>query len=363
MGATVLVIGLGDLGTRTFDALARLPEIERLVGAGRNAEHGRARAGQAALVAALAGGPREVAFEPLDLNDVAAAASLLRRLDPDVVVTAASRHTWWRPFADERIDALPFGVWLPLQLVLVRRLMEARREAGIAARAVCLPYPDAVGPALAPLGLAPDLGAGNVAETVPKLALLAAREAGVALEDVQVRLVMHHAAQRVAFPSLAGDRGKEPPWAAEVLVRGEALPRGDVERLFRAPWPLPQGRGTHELSAAATAQAVGALLRDEAAPTHAPAPNGLPGGYPVRLSRRGVELDLPPDIPLEEAIAVNERAAAFDGIERIAGDGTIVFTTEVAAETERLLGVRLDRVRPDEVDAVADELAVRARRR
>jgi hypothetical protein len=360
VGAIVLVIGLGDLGTRVFDALARLPEIERLVGAGRDQERGRARAGQTAFVASLAGGPRHVGFEPLDLDDVAGTASLLRRLDPDLVVTAATRHTWWRPFADERVGALPFGVWLPLQLVLVRRLMEARREAGIAALVVCLPYPDAVGPVLAPLGLAPELGAGNVAETAPKLELLAAREAGVAREEVQVRLVMHHAAQRVAF---GGPDGDEPPWAAEVLVGGERLPDEDVQRLFRTPWPLPQGRDTHELSAAATAHAVRALLADEPTATHAPAPDGLPGGYPVRLSRRGVELDLPAHLTREEAIALNERAARFDGIERIEPDGTIAFTGDVAAGTERLLGLRLERVRPDEVDGVADELAARARRR
>ena len=359
MGATVLVIGLGDLGTRVFDALARLPEIERLVGAGRDEERGRARAGQTAFVASLAGGPQHVSFEPLDLEDVATSAALLRRLDPEVVVTTASRHTWWRPFADERVGALPFGVWLPLQLLLVRRLMEARREAGIAARVVCLPYPDGVGPALAPLGLAPELGAGNVAETAPKLAVLAAREARVSREDVEVRLVMHHAAQRVAF---AGPGEDEPPWAAEVLVRGEPLPDDDVQRLFRAPWPLPQARDTHELSAAATAHAVRALLRDEPSATHAPAPNGLAGGYPVRLSRRGVELDLPSRLPPAEAMALNERAAAFDGIERIEPDGTIVFTGEVARATERLLGLPLERVRPDEANAVADELAARARR-
>jgi hypothetical protein len=356
VGATVLVIGLGDLGTRVFDALARLSEIERLVGASRDEERGRARAGQTALVAQLAGGPRAVTFESLDLDDVAATASLLRRLDPDLVVTAASRHTWWRPFADERVGELPFGVWLPLQLVLVRRLMEARREAGTAARVVCLPYPDGVGPALAPLGLAPDLGAGNVGETAPKLELLA----GAARDEVRVRLVMHHAAQRVAF---GGPAGNEPPWEAEVLVRGERLPDEDVQRLFRAPWPLPQGRDTHELSAAATAHAVRALLADEPTATHAPAPNGLPGGYPVRLSRHGIELDLPTHLTREEAIALNERAARFDGIERIEPDGTIVFTGEVVAGTERLLGLRLERVRPNEVDGVADELASRAQRR
>jgi hypothetical protein len=363
VGATVLVIGLGDLGTRVFDALARLPEIVRLVGGGRSADEGRARAGQTAFVASLSGGPRHVGFEPVDLDDVGATAALLRRLDPDLVVTAASRHTWWRPFADERVGALPFGLWLPLQLVLVRRLMEARREAGSTARVVCLPYPDAVGPALAPLGLAPELGAGNVAETAPKLALLAAREAGVVREEVRVRLVMHHAAQRVAFRPLARDEEDEPPWAGEVLIRGEPLPPEDVQRLFQAPWPLPEGRDTHELSAAATAHAVRALLHDEPTATHAPAPNGLPGGYPVRLSRRGVDLDLPSQLSTEDAVAINERAAAFDGIERIEPDGTIVFTGDVAAGTERLLGRRLERVRPEEVDDLADELAARARRR
>jgi hypothetical protein len=363
VGATVVVIGLGDLGTRVLDALARLPEIDRLVGAGRNEERGQARVGQAALVATLADGPRQVAFEHLDLVDVAGTASLLRRLDPDVVVTAASRHTWWLPFADERLDALPYGVWLPLQLVLVRRLMEARREAGVAAPVLCLPYPDAVGPALAPLGLAPELGAGNVTETAPKLALLAAREAGVTREEVRVRLVMHHAAQRLAFPSLRRAGADEPPWAAEVRVRERCLPHEQVERLFRALWPLPQGRDTHELSAAATAHAVRALLQEELTATHAPAPSGLPGGYPVRLSRGRVELDLPPELELADAIALNERAAAFDGIERIEADGTVVFTAEAAEGTERLLGLRLERVRPAELDAVADELAVRAPRR
>ena len=136
-----------------------------------------------------------------------------------------------------------------------------------------------------------------------------------------------------------------------------------MERLFRAPWPLPQGRDTHELSAAATAHAVRALLAEEPIPTHAPAPNGLPGGYPVRLSRHGVELDLPANLSTEEAIALNERAARFDGIERIEPGGTIVFTGDVAAGTERLLGLRLERVRAEEADDVADELAARARRR
>jgi KR domain-containing protein len=348
VAATVLVIGLGDLGTRVLDSLARLPELERLVGASRDEEHGRARAGQASLVAELAGGPRRVEFERLDVADTAATAELLSRLDAEVVVMAASRLTWWRPPDDERLAALPFGIWLPLQLTLIRSLMVARRDAGSPARVLSLPYPDAVGPALAALGLAPDLGGGNVAETAPKLARLAGPGA-------QVRLVMHHAAQRYAFPN-PSDVGvhlhhlDEPPWAAEVRVDGERLDEERVRELFSAPYPLPEGRETHELTAAATAHAVRALLAEEPVATHAPAPGGRPGGYPVRMSRAGVELDLPDGLDEVAAVALNERAARWDGIERIEADGTIVFT-------EAFLG--FDRVRPDEVDAVADELEAR----
>lgn len=353
MAATVLLIGLGDLGTRVLDSLARLPELERLVAATRDEEHARARAGQAALVAELLGGPRRVESERLDVGDTAATASVLARLDPDLVVMAASRLTWWRPPADERLARMPFGIWLPLQLTLVRSLMLARREAGARARVVSLPYPDGVGPALAPLGLAPDLGAGNVTETAPKLAHLAGPGA-------EVRLVMHHAAQQYAFPSLS-DVGVhlhqpptstcgEPPWTAEVRVRGERLDDERVRELFRAPYPLPSGRETHELTAAAVAQTVRALLGDALVATHAPAPAGRAGGYPVRISSAGLELDLPEGLDEAAAVALNERAARWDGIERIEPDGTIVFT-------EPYLGV--DRVAPAEVDAVADELEAR----
>jgi hypothetical protein len=361
VAATVLVIGLGDLGTRVLDALARAPEIERLAGASRNAERGRARAGQAGLVAELSGGPRRVEFEPVDLRDVEATGSLLARFDPELVVMAASRLTWWRPPADPVVAAMPYAIWLPLQLTLVRSLMTARRESGVTGRVLSLPYPDAVGPALAPLGLAPDLGAGNVAETAPKLARLAGRGA-------EVRLVMHHAAQRVAFGAAsytgvhlhhgAGDvdvhlhHVDEPPWAADVRVGGERLPDERVHELFRAPIALPVGRGTHELTAAATAHAVRALLADEPVATHAPSPGGRPGGYPVQLSRAAIELDLPEWLDEAAAVDLNERAARWDGIERIEPDGTIVFT-------EAFLGI--ERVRPDEVDAVADELEERRR--
>jgi hypothetical protein len=303
---------------------------------------------QCRLVAALAGGPRAVEFMRNDVSDVAATTALLHALEPDVVVVAASRHTWWRG----GVEGVPYGAWLPLQLTLVRDLVRARNDAAVAAPVVCLPFPDNVGPALAPLGLAPELGAGNVTETAMKLKLLAGDGAGV-------RLVMHHAAQRYAFQdfaALGGGETDEPPWAAEVRVAGGALPDERVRELFRAPWPLPRGRDSHDLTAAATAEIVEALLSDEPMRTHAPAPDGRPGGYPLRIARRRVELDLPAALAEAEAVAINARAARWDGLERVEPDGTLVFTRSVAEATHRLLGVRVERVSPSDNDALADEL-------
>lgn len=358
---TVLVVGLGDLGRRVVEGLSERP-VGRLVAAGRDLREATAVAGQAALVAALTGGPRAVEPARIDLDDLGATTAELARLRPSVIVLAASRVTWWR--LPERAAPVPYGAWLPLQLTLVRRLMEARAAAGIDAPVVALPYPDAVGPALAGVGLAPELGAGNVLEMAAKLTALTAAREGVRREVVDVRLVAHHATERVAFSAfgaLAGGGGPPgpPPVFAQVLVEGSAVP-GDVVRAdLTAPYALPAGRASHRLTAAATAATVCALLSDVPRRLHVPAPGGRPGGYPVRLSRAGVALDLPEGLTEEDAVAVNAVAARWDGIEAIAPDGTVTFGPWLSDALHAALGLRLERVAPGEQEAVADELLAR----
>jgi hypothetical protein len=362
---TVLVLGLGDLGQRVVDVLSHRPG-GLLIAAARDAEHARAVAGQAALVAALCDGPRAVEPAVADLTDRDGTAELLARLQPDVIVLTASRLTWWR--VPERARSLPYGAWLPLQIPLVRALMQARNAAGVSAPVVALPFPDAVGPVLAGAALAPETGAGNVLEMAAKLVTVVAERWGVAHAAVAVRLVAHHATERIAFSAfgvLAGNEGGPtgpPPVHAGVAVNGEALPDEEVRALLTAAYPLLSGRATHGLTAAATAATVWALLAEEPQRLHVPAPAGRPGGYPVRISRAGVELDLPPDMTESEAIAVNAVAARWDGIERIEPDGSFIYCKWVSAALERALGLRLERVEPADSDAIADDLAARLAR-
>ena len=368
----VLIIGLGDLGVRLLNMLATQAGIGRLICASRDAERGRQHAAQATLLADMMNGPRRIAFEPLDLQDQEATVRLLRAVDCDVIVMAASRHTWWRSPAGEnrqraeQLADIPYGAWLPVQVSLVRTLMEARRESGVAGRVVCLPYPDGVGPALRPLGLAPAIGAGNVTEDAAKLRSLAAEQAGVAREEVDVRLVLHHAAERISFPSFAALSGSmvasdEPPWYAETRVGGEVLSDEQVGELFRAPFPRPAGVETQTPTAAAAAHLVSALLSDVPIATHAPSPGGLPGGYPVHVSRSDIRLRLPERLSEGEAVAINQRAGLWDGIKGVEPDGTVLFTDAIAEATERILGLRLDRVPANDLYAVANEMIQRAR--
>ena len=333
------MVGLGDLGARVLAGLAREPAIGRLVGTTRDPERGEALVAQAALGAEMLGGPAVVEHFFADVEDVEATATLLRRLAPAVVVAAVSGHTWWRGS-----DSLPYAAWLPLHVRPVRRLMEALRAAGSGARVVCLPFPDAVGPILAGLGLAPDAGAGNVAEVAAKLRVLAGA-------DATVRLVMHHAAERLAiggFEGVAASGGEpgDPPWRASVHVGGERLPDEVVAELFRRPFSLPAGREAQWISAAATVALVRALLGDAPTRVHAPAVGGRPGGYPALASSAGLELDLPDGVDEAEAIAVNAEAARWDGIAAIESDGTIVYTSG-------------ERIAASDLDAAAESLRER----
>ena len=355
-GATVLVAGLGDLGGRTLELLCANPRIGTLLGGGAITERSASTVAQAGLIAETLHGASRVEHVAMDLADASAVASVLRRVQPDVTVFAASRHSWWRTPAAAR--GLPYGIWLPLQISLIRTFMQAHREAGSQSRVVALAHPDAAGPVLATEGLAPHVGAGNVAEVAAKVRLLVAAEYDCRRNEVEVRLVMHHAAERLAFAlfNTGTDATELPPYLAEVKVRGEALVAADVDRLLRAPYPLPAGTGSHQLTAATVAALVDAMIGERPRRLHVPSPHGLPGGYPTVVSSGGIEIDLPAGTGLSEAVAVNERAAVFDGIAGVDADGTLHYTESATAAAHRVLGLRLADVPLDRLADAADEL-------
>jgi len=80
------------------------------------------------------------------------------------------------------------------------------------------------------------------------------------------------------------------------------------------------------------------MADDSGAILHAPAPNGLPGGYPVRITAEGGEVILPEGLTIEEAIRINEEGQQYDGIDKIDDDGTATYAEKSVAIMKDIIG-------------------------
>lgn len=369
MKPKLMLIGLGGLGSTTLEFLAREPSLGQIVACGRNERQGTARCNLARLGATAQGFVPDLRFLRMDLNDPGRVAEIVSREAPYLILSTASRQTWWLPHLPTLgaggLGRARFGVWLPIHLTLTLKLMQALRDADYRGIALTAPFPDVVNCVLGRLGLAPTCGVGNLDEIVPKVRLLAARLLGAAVDNVEIRLVAHHALQQVVFRAVsepAPSPAEVPPYFLRVYLHGEDVTETvTAAELLLAPYPLPSGPAWSFLTAGSTVRLVRALLSDRETLLHAPAPHGLPGGYPVVVYRGSVECAPIEGLTATEAIGINERSHRFDGIERIEPDGTVAFCQEDVELMRRTLGYDCDRLPPAEAEPRAQELIERFR--
>jgi hypothetical protein len=314
----VLLIGLGDLGMRIATNIVRDARVHDLILAAR--EHAAPRA---ALVADCAD-RAHVRFVPVDALNVSALQVLLRRERPDLLVQCASLLSPWviaerTDTVARRLQVAGFAAQLPAHLAIVQAVMLAVREVGLTCPVVNCSYPDLTHPVLAASGLAPTIGTGNVGMIARRVrTALRTCDAG---ERQLVRVLAHHVHVTGCVLSCRPSGGASGPQ----VYLGESGDRAD-HLAYAAP-PLKSNRTLNALSAATAGTVLAALLDgDGALRTSAPGPLGLPGGYPVRIAACEVTLDLPPSLPLEDAVAYQQQCARWDGVERIERDGTVFFT-------------------------------------
>jgi hypothetical protein len=361
---TIMLVGLGGLGSVVLELLARQEGLGRIVVGSRNTARGMARCNLARLGAMAQGYAPDIRFVPLDLNDKEAVAEIVHREAPDIILSTATMQTWWLP------DLLPpaqaavikgagFGVWLPVHLTLTLKLMETLRDAAYPGVTLTAPYPDVVNCVLGRLDLAPTCGVGNLDEIVPKVRLLAAQRLAASPDAVRVLLVAHHALLSAVFGKPTGET---PPYFLRVEYEGQAVTEAiGADELMLSPHPVPSGPVMNFLTASSVVRLIRAFLSDSEALLHAPAPNGLPGGYPVVVSSSGVRPAPIAGLTLAEAIAINERSHRFDGIERIEADGTVVFCPAAADVLRAELGYDCNQLTPHESEEQAKELIARFR--
>jgi hypothetical protein len=321
----VLIVGVGDAGSKIADGLARSGRVGKLVLVGLNQGQGPDLAGMLDSCYDC-----QVKFIGLDCTRQQAVERLLKTEKPDLIVQSGTLLSPWLTFgrsdkASQLIAQAGLGVQLSAQLPIIHTVMRAVREVDFKGPVANLSFPDVNNVILGRFGLAPTTGLGNA--TIMLLRVRAALrkqllEAGdVGAELPLIRLIGHHnhiyGAMQSQLPELPEDRCR--------VYLGEEGRRAD--ELAYQGHPLEVGAGYNVITAAAALAVVMALLPG-AAPSRisAPAPLGLPGGYPVKITEGQVELDLPDGVDLEEAKAFHERTALQDGIAGISEDGVVTYS-------------------------------------
>ena len=357
-----MLIGLGDLGFHILQFLARVPNVGKIVVADINEYSGLVKTRDAIFGAAHQGFYPEIRFMPMDMSDIDETVEILTEERPNVICNATSLMSWWvrHTLPGEtfrRLEEAGSGPWIPMHLTLTNYLMQAVQRSGIETHVVNCSFPDGVNPILGKVGLAPTVGGGNIALLVPPVQMVVAEKLKVPMRSVRVFLIGHHSVVTT---------GMRAPFWVKIIVDDEDVtelfPHGELRSLVvksrsrgmsQAGWsgPPPQ-----QATASCFLQNILAIYFDTGELLHVSGPKGLPGGYPVHLSSAGVEVFIPKELTLADAIKINEEGAKFDGIERIKKDGTLVLTEQSSRIMREVLGYECEEFSIEESAVRAKEL-------
>lgn len=360
----IMLIGLSDLGSQVLDLLLRIPGEHTFLVGGRDVEYLRQRINLARFAALQLGLVSEVDSTFVDLWNADQTAETLLRFRPSLIICTASLHRWrihshFPPALVKRLSAAQMGPRLPFYFTLVYKLMQAVQATGQVIPVINPMYPDVANSVLTKIGLAPVIGVGDLANNVPAVRTAIAMKLHEPVKDIDVRLIMG----RYVSYWMTRTTLTYAPFHLTAFVRGENVTHAlDKETLFDVlPTILKRTGGSTGLLMAATSIVViiKAMMNDVYTITHAPGPNGLPGGYPVKVNAQGVEVVLPPDLSLEAAIQINEDGLRLDGIERIADDGTVYFAEREMAIMKEILGYECHSLPVAEAEERARELQAR----
>jgi hypothetical protein len=344
----IMLVGIGELGGIVLEFLSRTPGVADIVTADANEDWGMRKTNSAILGTSYIGLYPNVEFYPIDLLNVERTAELLEKVNPTLIYNSTTLQSWWV------VNELPpevraqlyrpkcgLGPWTGMHLALVRRLMKAVQMSGIDTYVVNAAFPDATNASLSKVSLGPTVGIGNMDLIIPYIRKAASELLDVPISNVAVEMIGHH---YHGYNWCRAGSGVDAPFYLKVYVGSQDVTKqlGAIED-FVAELPKralrPAGRHGQFVVAASSVKNILAIMNDTGELSHAPGPQGLEGGYPVRLSRKGAEVVLPEGMSLAEARALMQEAQQYDGIKEIRDNGDVVLTDEAYTNFKELLGV------------------------
>jgi hypothetical protein len=271
-----------------------------------------------------------VKFIELDGTQQQKIEQLLHAQKPDLVLQSASLLSPWAMHGRTDAAAMALsraglGIQLPAQLPILTAVMRAVREVDFSGPVANLSYPDITHVILDRFGLTPTIGLGNV--SISHLRVRSALRNKIMQEDgcfdplPLIRLVSHH---NQVYGVMEAQTPDDPNDSCRVYIGEEGLRADD---LAYQGFPITPGIDFNIITAASALPVLLALLPGaERLRFSAPAPQALPGGYPVVIREGQVELDLPENVDLQEAVDFHWRISRQDGIEAVSDDGTVIFS-------------------------------------
>ncbi|PZN99989.1 MAG: hypothetical protein DCF30_10685 [Hyphomicrobiales bacterium] len=314
----ILILGTGSFAARiAFDIAAVAAEPVEVIIAGRNRSRLDWLRTAANARAAMFGSKARFTSYAADLLAPDASDTLLAATNPHVLVQAASIQT-------SQIIAQSGNAWTRLvsegglsATAVFQALISSRVAAAISRRALPVTlincsFPDVVNGMIAAQGHPVACGMGNVAI----LSNVFAGSASVP-HSAEIKVLAHYQ-NLAAWRQVPSARSGRPP---RVWIDGQEVE--DVFGRFADIQLTPEP--VIEISGASGVPMLLALAGGRDWAGHVPGPNGLPGGYPVRLSKGKLELDLPPGLGAAEAVGWNASFEAENGM-LVGNDGTVNFT-------------------------------------
>lgn len=303
----ILVLGSGSFAGRiVLDLAATAPEPTRILIAGRNPARLDWLRTAANARAVMFGRPACASSHRVDLAVEGAAADVIGRAQPAVVVQAASFQTasiiqatgngWAKLVAEGGLSATAV-----FQALLSSRVARAIQSAAPKAHHINCCFADVTNGLIAAMGLPVTCGIGNVAILSNALA----GASGFAAPG-RLQMLAHYQSLGPWRRPSAGRSGPTP----RVWIDGAEI--SDIFERFASVQLTPEP--VIDISGASGVPLMLALAHGRDWRGHVPGPDGLPGGYPVALKSGRLGLDLPPGLGREEAIQWNVRHEEVNGM-------------------------------------------------
>ncbi len=318
---SVMIFGVGDVGTRIAEGLLHRGLIRQLILVDLPGGGGEACAEMLASCYLS-----DIRFEGINALNPAEVSQVVKTYKPDLIVQAASLRSPFavmmadHPIAHALHDA-GMAVQLGYQFPILHSVMQGVKSVAPETPVANVSYPDLTHSILNPHGLAPTAGLANTGIIKMRIETNLLRENGGSSEVPQVRVIGGHAH---VYGVLFGEQPANPadePW---VFLDDQADRTRDILYVGKNLLHCPNPNITTALASMPVLEALLPGAKD--CLTSMPGPLGMLGGYPVKISNQKVVLDLPAHINLSDALGMNVSSMAIDGIESVDNDGTIHYT-------------------------------------